>query len=144
MTPGVLIAQFGSVATHRRCHTARVARRRAKRKRPHVSVPETAGVGPFDRFVALTQALAGSLELPDVLERVVQAATDLVPDTAAGIWVADGAFLVLRAQAGTAAVPGGCEETVLVLGEGQVGRAAAIRQASAVGDAWEANRCSQW
>jgi signal transduction histidine kinase len=91
-------------------------------------------VGPFDRFVALTQALAESLELPEVLNRIVLAATELVPDTAVRLWVADGGSLVLRAEAGTTTAPGGFAETVLTLGEGPVGRAAATRQVVIVED----------
>ena len=82
----------------------------------------------------LTQILAESLELAEVLDRVAHAATGLMPDAAARIWVAEGDRLLLRSEAGVGGTPRGGEARPLAFGEGWVGHTAASREMLVIDD----------
>ncbi|MDP2700630.1 MAG: GAF domain-containing protein, partial [Candidatus Rokubacteria bacterium] len=82
----------------------------------------------------LAQVVTASLELPEVLERVAGAATDLLPDAASRIWVLEGNRLVLRSEAGTLGTPGSGRKTELAVGEGLTGYVALTREALVVED----------
>jgi hypothetical protein len=99
-----------------------------------VSVQQARDLEPFDKFLGLTQVLAESLELSEVLDRVAYAATGLVPQAAARIWVADSDYLVLRSEAGIDDTPGGGAKTRFRFGEGWVGYTAASREMLVIDD----------
>ncbi len=86
----------------------------------------------MESLARLAQAITASLELPEVLQRIARAATDLVPDSRAGIWVVDGERIVLRAEAG--ATEQRSERQELAFGEGLTGHVAASRGALVVDD----------
>lgn len=89
------------------------------------------------RFQVLTQlahAVTGSLELQEVLDRVAGAAIDLLPGSAARIWVVEGDQLVLRAEAGIQGTPRSGQKTAFAFGEGLTGHAAVTRQLLVVDD----------
>ena len=88
----------------------------------------------FEHLARLAHTVTSSLELPAVLEKVARAATDLLADSAARIWVLEGDRLVLRAEAGTPGPSGSGRKTELALGEGLVGYAATTRQFFVVDD----------
>jgi GAF domain-containing protein/ActR/RegA family two-component response regulator len=75
-----------------------------------------------------------SLELSEVLHRVAAAATELVPRSAARIWVAEGDRLTLQSEAGPGAPSHAGERTVLGFGEGLAGHVAATREPLVVDD----------
>jgi GAF domain-containing protein len=78
----------------------------------------------LETLAELVQAVTGSLELSEALERVAHAATQLIPDSAARIWVVESTRLVLRAEAGTRGQSGSGRQTELAFGEGLTGHAA--------------------
>jgi GAF domain-containing protein/CheY-like chemotaxis protein len=82
----------------------------------------------------LAQVVTAPLELPEVLESVARAATDLVPDAASRIWVMEEERLVLRSEAGTRGAPGSGQKTELAVGEGLTGYVALTREALVVED----------
>jgi GAF domain-containing protein len=82
----------------------------------------------------LAQVVTGSLDLREVLERVVRAATDLLPDAAAHIWVIEGNHLVLRSETGANSPPRSGGKIELALGEGLIGHVAATREQLVVED----------
>ncbi|MFQ5828022.1 MAG: GAF domain-containing protein [Candidatus Methylomirabilia bacterium] len=82
----------------------------------------------FESLARLAQAVTGSLELPDVLDRVARAATDLLPDSASRIWVVEGDCLAVRSESGTLGPPRSGRKTVLAMGEGLVGHVAVTRE----------------
>jgi GAF domain-containing protein/ActR/RegA family two-component response regulator len=88
----------------------------------------------FESLALLAQAITSSLELSEVLDRVVHAATDLLPDSVARIWVIEGDRLVLRSEAGTHGPPRAGRKTEFALGEGLIGQAAFTRGPLAVED----------
>ncbi|MGH7313210.1 MAG: hypothetical protein ACREJV_08560, partial [Candidatus Rokuibacteriota bacterium] len=53
----------------------------------------------FEALARLGQALTASLDLPRVLEATAVAASELLPEGCARIWVAEGDRLRVRAQA---------------------------------------------
>jgi two-component system NtrC family sensor kinase len=75
----------------------------------------------------LGQAVTASLALDEVLERVAAAATELVPESSARIWVTQGEGLALAAEAGVAGAPGAGHTSVLAPGEGLTGHVARAR-----------------
>ena len=83
----------------------------------------------FETLAELVQAVTGSLDLSDALDRVAQAATRLISDSAARIWVVEHDRLVLRAEAGTRGRSGSGRQTAIAFGEGFAGRAAEAREA---------------
>jgi signal transduction histidine kinase/ActR/RegA family two-component response regulator len=89
---------------------------------------------PFENLARLAQAVTASLQLQEVLGRVARAATDLLPDSAARIWVVEGDRLVLRSEAGTRSSPGSGRKTAFALGEGLTGQAALARETLVVKD----------
>ena len=60
---------------------------------------------PFETWTRLAQTVTGTLDLAEALDRVARATTDLLPDSAARIWVAEDTRLVLRSEAGTVGCP---------------------------------------
>jgi GAF domain-containing protein len=88
----------------------------------------------FETLTRLAQAVTASLELPEVLDRVASAATDLLPDAASRIWVVEGERLRVRAEAGTRGAPRSGRKTELAFGEGMIGSAASARQLLVVED----------
>ena len=88
----------------------------------------------FETLAELVQAVTGSLELSDALDRVAQAATQLISDSAARIWVVEHDRLILRAEAGTRGRPGSGRQTEMAFGAGYTGQAAETREAVLVGN----------
>jgi signal transduction histidine kinase/ActR/RegA family two-component response regulator len=82
----------------------------------------------------LAQAVTESLELSEVLHRVAEAATEIVPKSAARIWVAEHDRLVLRSEAGTGGPPHGGRKTTLTFGEGMAGHVAVTQQPLIIDD----------
>ena len=68
---------------------------------PRSDPPAEAEEHRFETLAELVQTVTGSLELSQTLEQVARAATTLLPDSAARIWVVEDSRLVLRAEAGT-------------------------------------------
>jgi len=89
---------------------------------------------PFESLARLAQAVTSSLTLSEVLDRAARAATDLLPDAAARIWVVEGDHLVLSAEAGIHGPPRSGRKTVFAFGEGLTGIVAATRQPLVVED----------
>lgn len=83
----------------------------------------------FEALAELVQAVTGSLELSDALDRVAQAATQLISDSAARIWVVEHDRLILRAEAGTRGRSGSGRQTEMAFGAGYTGQAAETREA---------------
>ena len=83
----------------------------------------------FETLAELVQAVTGSLELSDALDRVAQAATQLISDSAARIWVVEHDRLILRAEAGTRGRSGSGRQTEMAFGAGYTGQAAETREA---------------
>jgi PAS domain S-box-containing protein len=81
----------------------------------------------FAELARLSQAVTASLALDEVLERVTAAATELVPESSARIWVTQGDGLALAAEAGTLGSPGDGRKTRLAPGEGLTGHVARVR-----------------
>lgn len=88
----------------------------------------------FAALAQLAQAVTASLELPEALDRVARAATDLLPDVTSRIWVLEGERLRLRAEAGVRGASRADRKTVIDVGEGLTGAAAATRQVLVVED----------
>jgi PAS domain S-box-containing protein len=86
----------------------------------------------FRRLAQLAQTVTASLALGEVLESVARAAMDLVPDSSARIWVVEGDWLALGAEAGTIESRGEPRKTRLSFGEGLTGHVAATRAPLAV------------
>jgi two-component system cell cycle sensor histidine kinase/response regulator CckA len=97
-------------------------------------MPARARSGPFDTVTRLAQAVTESLELAEVLHRVAEAATEIVPKSAARIWVAERNRLVLRSEAGTGGPPHGGRKTTLTFGEGMAGHVAVTQQPLIIDD----------
>jgi GAF domain-containing protein len=87
-----------------------------------------------ENLAHLAQVITASLELPEVLDRVARAATDLLPDSASTIYVADGERLVLQSECGIREASGSHRRTERALGEGTVGRVALTREPVVVED----------
>jgi GAF domain-containing protein/CheY-like chemotaxis protein len=87
-----------------------------------------------ENLARLAQVITAPLELPEVLESVARAATDLLPDAASRIWVLEVERLVLRSEAGTRGAPRSGQKTELAVGEGLTGYVALTRQALVVED----------
>jgi GAF domain-containing protein/CheY-like chemotaxis protein len=83
-----------------------------------------------EELARLAQVVTASLELPEVLERVVHAATGLLPEAAARIWVAEGDRLLLRSENGIHRTP----KVELAIGEGLTGQVALTRRPLVVED----------
>ena len=83
----------------------------------------------FETLAELVQAVTGSLELSDALDRVAQAATRLISDSAVRIWVVEHDRLILRAEAGTRGRSGSGRQTEMAFGAGYAGQAAETREA---------------
>jgi signal transduction histidine kinase/ActR/RegA family two-component response regulator len=88
----------------------------------------------FEALAELVQTVTGSLDLPEALERVAHAATTLLPDSAARIWVVEESALVLRAEAGTRGPARAGRATQLEFGEGLTGHVALTRELLVVDD----------
>jgi GAF domain-containing protein/CheY-like chemotaxis protein len=88
----------------------------------------------FAALAQLAQAVTASLELPEALDRVARAATDLLPEVTSRIWVLEGERLHLRAEAGVRGTPPASRRTDIGVGEGLTGAAAASRTVVAVED----------
>ncbi|MBI4611533.1 MAG: GAF domain-containing protein [Candidatus Rokubacteria bacterium] len=88
----------------------------------------------FQSLTRLTQALTASLELPEVLDRVVRAASDLLPGSSARIWVLEGDRLHLRSEWGIRGAHGSGRKTEFALGEGLAGHVAMAREPLVVED----------
>jgi len=99
-----------------------------------VDSPRAAIESPLETLMRLAQAVTGTLNLAEALDRVVRAATDLLPDSAARIWVAEDTRLVLRSEAGTVGPSGAGRKTELALGEGLTGHVALTMQPLIVDD----------
>jgi GAF domain-containing protein/ActR/RegA family two-component response regulator len=76
-----------------------------------------------EELARLAQVVTASLELPEVFERVVRAATGLLPESSGRIWVVEGDRIQLRSEAGIHGVP----KVNLALGEGLTGEVALTR-----------------
>jgi signal transduction histidine kinase len=83
----------------------------------------------FETLAELVRAVTGSLDLSDALDRVAQAATQLISDSAARIWVVEHDRLILRAEAGTRGRSGSGRQTEMAFGAGYTGQAAETREA---------------
>ena len=88
----------------------------------------------FETLAGLAQAVTATLELSEVLDRVAEAATALVPNSAARIWVVEDDRLVLRSEAGTLGPPRLGRKTEFVFGEGLTGHVALTQEPLAVED----------
>jgi signal transduction histidine kinase/ActR/RegA family two-component response regulator len=88
----------------------------------------------LEKLAELAEAIAGSLQLSEVLDRVARAATELLPGSAARIWVVERSILVLRAEAGTEGLPQRGDKTALAFGEGWAGHVATTQQPLIVED----------
>jgi signal transduction histidine kinase len=88
----------------------------------------------FEALAELVQTVTGSLDLPEALERVAHAATTLLADSAARIWVIEESGLVLRAEAGTRGSAHADRATRLEFGEGLTGHVALTRELLVVDD----------
>jgi signal transduction histidine kinase len=88
----------------------------------------------FEALAELVQTVTGSLDLPEALERVAHAATTLLADSAARIWVVEESGLVLRAEAGTRGPARADRATRLEFGEGLTGHVALTRELLVVDD----------
>jgi signal transduction histidine kinase/CheY-like chemotaxis protein len=88
----------------------------------------------FATLTYLAQAVTSTLELSDVLVRIAHAATDLLPDAAARIWVAEDSWLRLRAEAGTGETHRHGGRAELAFGEGLTGYVALTQQRLVVDD----------
>lgn len=89
---------------------------------------------PFATLTELAHAVTGTLDLLEVLDRVVHAAIDLEPGFAARIWVIEHAWLTLRAEAGLRGRDRSAQKTRLAFGEGLTGHVANTRQPLVVDD----------
>ncbi len=87
-----------------------------------------------ENLARLAQVITAPLALPEVLESVARAATDLLPDAASRIWVLEKERLVLRSEAGTRGAPRSGQKTELAVGEGLTGYVARTREALVVED----------
>jgi signal transduction histidine kinase len=101
---------------------------------PHSHPPDGAEEQRFETLAELVQAVTGSLELSEALEQVAHAATTLLPDSAARIWVVEDSRLVLRADAGTRGPARSGRATELGFGEGLTGHVALTREVLVVDD----------
>ena len=84
-----------------------------------------------EELARVAQGVTASVELPTVLERVEEAASSLLPDSSAQIWVFEGGRLVLEPAPGVRDAPG---QMVLALGEGLGGAVALAREPLVVED----------
>jgi signal transduction protein with GAF and PtsI domain len=101
---------------------------------PHDDASDGADEQRFEALAELIQTVTGSLDLSEALERVAHAATTLLPDAAARIWVVEERGLALRAEAGTRGPARSGRATELGFGEGLTGHVALTAWAS----------CSVW
>src|SRR6266566_1733555 len=90
----------------------------------------------METLASLAHAVTESLELSEVLDRVAHAATELLPDSSARIWVMEGERLVLRAEHGPHGAPQSGFKGALAVGEGLTGRVAATGRTRSWGIAW--------
>src|SRR5262245_41724824 len=74
---------------------------------------------PYESLAEIAQLVTASLDLSEVLEAVVRAATGLVPDSISRIWSLEEDRLVLRAEVNLRVPGSGAHE--LAMGEGLVG-----------------------
>jgi len=88
----------------------------------------------METLASLAHAVTESLELSEVLDRVAHAATELLPDSSARIWVMEGERLVLRAEHGPHGAPQSGFKGALAVGEGLTGRVAATGEVLIVED----------
>src|SRR5437660_1030430 len=88
----------------------------------------------METLASLAHAVTESLELSEVLDRVAHAATELLPDSSARIWVMEGERLVLRAEHGPHGAPQSGFKGALAVGEGLTGRVAATGEILIVED----------
>src|SRR5438552_16674265 len=79
----------------------------------------------METLASLAHAVTESLELSEVLDPVAHAATELLPDSSARIWVMEGERLVLRAEHGPHGAPQSGFKGALAVGKGLTGRVAA-------------------
>jgi|GEM_PF-867350 len=98
----------------------------------------------FETLARLGQAVSASLDVAEVLDTVARAAIDLLPGSHAAIWVAEGERLIRRAGAGGAAPCG--DECVgeIAVGEGLIGRAAALGEPVVVEDVRRDSGLGAW
>jgi signal transduction histidine kinase/ActR/RegA family two-component response regulator len=101
---------------------------------PRSDPPAEAEEHRFETLAELVQTVTGSLELSQTLEQVARAATTLLPDSAARIWVVEDSRLVLRAEAGTRGPARSGRATELAFGEGLTGHVALTREVLVVDD----------
>ena len=101
---------------------------------PYAAPSDGADEQRFEVLAELVQTVTGSLDLPEALERVAHAATTLLPDSAARIWVVEESGLVLRAEAGTRGPARAGRATQLAFGEGLTGHVALTREPLVVDD----------
>ena len=87
---------------------------------------------PYESLAEIAQLVTASLDLSEVLEAVVRAATGLVPDSISRIWSLEEERLVLRAQVNLRGSGSGAHQ--LAMGEGLVGHVWAEGQALVVDD----------
>ena len=78
----------------------------------------------LESLVGLAQTITASLDIGEVLEAVVQAASRLVPEASVRLWIAEGDHLLLRQESGTGSPSFGAQKTTLTLGEGLAGHVA--------------------
>ncbi|MBI3626074.1 MAG: GAF domain-containing protein [Candidatus Rokubacteria bacterium] len=78
----------------------------------------------LESLVGVAQTVTARLDLDQVLENVVQAASGLVPESSVRLWVAEEDRLVLRRESGTGAGAFGGRQTTFAFGEGLAGHVA--------------------
>ncbi len=97
--------------------------------------PNTATAeSPFATLTRLARAVTSTLDLAEALDRVAHAATDLLVDSAAAIWVVENHWLKLRADAGYRGSRPSEQKAVLAFGEGLSGHVALTRECLVVAD----------
>ncbi|MBI4591374.1 MAG: GAF domain-containing protein [Candidatus Rokubacteria bacterium] len=79
-------------------------------------------------LVRLAQTVTARPDVDEALQGVIRAASTLVPDALARLWVTEEDQLVLRVDSGTAGAPRRDQKTTLPLGQGLVGHVAETRE----------------
>lgn len=82
----------------------------------------------LESLIGLAQTVTSSLDLREVLEGVVQAASRLIPASSVRLWIAEEDRLVLQAESGVSRAAGGGQRTSFAVGEGLVGHVAQTRE----------------
>src|SRR5947207_15733200 len=101
---------------------------------PAAATPGAARSSLFATLAQVAQAVTSTLEPSQVLDRIVGAALDLLPNSAARIWVVEDTWLRLRAEAGTRGPDRAGRNTQVAFGEGLSGHVALTHEPLVVED----------